>query len=106
MGLLDELGFGLDLSKCAATGLESDLVYVSPRTGRAVSGDAGRPYHAKLFQLPGFLRGEESKGAASDVRDGLQLTGYFLERHVFGPRSVPMPHARVMLQEKLAHRSH
>ncbi len=101
MGLLDELGFGLDLSKCAATGTVADLIYVSPKTGRAVSGEAGRPYHAKLFQLPAFLRGE-NQHAPGDVMEGLRLTGYFLERHVFGPRSIDMPQARQMLQEKLS----
>jgi DNA repair protein RecO (recombination protein O) len=100
LGLLDELGFGLDLSKCAATGDMVDLAYVSPRTGRAVSSGAGKPYHEKLFQLPGFLRGEGLSGQG-DVLEGLKLTGYFLERHVFGPRSVAMPQARSMLQEKL-----
>lgn len=105
MGLLDELGFGLDLSTCAATGVNTDLVYVSPKTGRAVSREAGLPYHQRLFQLPGFLRGEGS-GDDGDVMDGLRLTGYFLERHVFGPRAVDMPQARQMLQEKLGQRTH
>jgi DNA repair protein RecO (recombination protein O) len=100
MGLLDELGFGLDLSKCAATGSLEDLSYVSPRSGRAVSHAAGKPYHDRLFQLPGFLLGGDILGL-NDVEDGLRLTGYFLERHVFGPRSVAMPQARIMLQEKL-----
>ncbi len=100
MGLLDELGFGLDLSKCASTGATSNLTYVSPRSGRAVSGEAGRPYHEKLFQLPGFLRGEAT-GDPHDVLAGMRLTGHFLERHVFEPRSVAMPQARAMLQDRL-----
>lgn len=100
LGLLDELGFGLDLSACAATGQEADLIYVSPKSGRAVSREAGLPYHQRLFLLPAFLRGEEHGGAA-DVMEGLRLTGYFLERHVFGPRAVDMPQSRQMLQEKL-----
>lgn len=105
VGLLEELGFGLDLSKCAATGQDTDLIYVSPRSGRAVSGKAGQPYQARLFALPGFLRGEQSAGQV-EVMQGLRLTGYFLERHVFGPRSVPMPQARQMLQDKLGQRTH
>lgn len=105
MGLLDELGFGLDLSQCAATGSRAELIYVSPKSGRAVSREAGLPYHQKLFQLPGFLRGE-GQGGGSDVMDGLRITGYFLERHVFGPRAVGMPQARQMLQEKLGQRTH
>lgn len=105
MGLLDELGFGLDLSKCAATGDLTELHYVSPRTGRAVSRAAGAPFHEKLFCLPPFLRGETGL-ADHDIGDGLRLTGYFLQRHVFEPRSVEMPRARVMLQEKLVQRPH
>jgi DNA repair protein RecO (recombination protein O) len=101
MGLLDELGFGLDLSKCASTGQVDELVYVSPKTGKAVSRHAGAPYHDRLFGLPDFLMGG---GAASveDVKVGLKLTGYFLERHVFGPRNVVMPQARMMLEQALA----
>ena len=105
LGLLEELGFGLDLSQCAATGSRAELVYVSPKSGRAVSREAGLPYHQRLFQLPGFLRGE-GQGGGDDVMDGLRLTGYFLERHVFGPRAVDMPQARQMLQEKLGQRTH
>jgi DNA repair protein RecO (recombination protein O) len=100
MGLLDELGFGLDLSKCAATGGSDSLVYVSPKTGRAVSKDAGQPYHDRLFGLPAFLMGSLS-ATNDDVRSGMKLTGYFLERHVFGPRNVPMPQARMMLEQAL-----
>jgi DNA repair protein RecO (recombination protein O) len=104
MGLLDELGFGLDLSKCASTGQLEDLHYVSPRTGRAVSREAGQPYVDKLFALPGFLRGG-SEVLAGDVLAGLKLTGYFLERHVFGPRAIAMPRARQWLTESLQERA-
>jgi DNA repair protein RecO (recombination protein O) len=93
LGLLEELGFGLDLARCAATGTQDDLAYVSPRTGRAVSRAAGLPYHNKLLQLPGFLRGELTD-KASEIGSGFRLTGYFLNRHVFEPRGVPMPQAR------------
>jgi DNA repair protein RecO (recombination protein O) len=104
MGLLEELGFGLDLSKCASTGQVNDLYFVSPRTGRAVSREAGLPYIDKLFALPGFLRGE-SEVLAGDVLAGLKLTGYFLERHVFGPRAIAMPQARQWLAEGLTQRA-
>lgn len=104
LGLLEELGFGLDLSKCASTGQVVDLQFVSPRTGRAVSREAGLPYIDKLFALPGFLRGE-SEVLAGDVLAGLTLTGYFLERHVFGPRAIAMPQARQWLVEGLTERS-
>jgi DNA repair protein RecO (recombination protein O) len=103
MGLLDELGFGLDLSRCAATGQAEDLGYVSPKSGRAVSREAGRPYHEKLFQLPAFLNGGEA-GTADDVIEGFKLTGFFLERHVFNPRQVAMPAARDWLCEGLRER--
>lgn len=101
MGLLDELGFGLDLSKCASTGQAEDLIYVSPRTGKAVSRTAGLPYHDRLFRLPDFLNGGTA-ASVQDVRDGLKLTGYFLERHIFGPRNVGIPQARQMLEQALA----
>ncbi len=101
MGLLDELGFGLDTSKCAATGQTHDLCYISPRTGRAVSREAGDAYKDKLFMLPGFLM---AKGSAtpSDVRAGFALTGYFLERHVFEARGLQMPMERQRVIEGLA----
>ena len=105
MGLLDELGFGLDLSRCASTGQVDDLTFVSPRSGRAVSSAAGGPYREKLFQLPAFLNGSEQLSAA-DVLDGFKLTGFFLERHVFGPRQIALPPSRAWLcdglQERLA----
>jgi DNA repair protein RecO (recombination protein O) len=103
LGLLDELGFGLDLSTCAATGQADDLAYVSPRTGRAVSRAAGEPYRAKLFSLPAFLRGPVAF-AAGDILDAMKLTGFFLERHIFSPRQVPLPPARAWLAENLAER--
>ena len=81
LSLLAELGFGLHLDSCAATGTTDDLTYVSPRTGRAVSAEAGAPYRDRLLPLPGFLRGEGEGGAAA-IRDGLRLTGFFLARAV------------------------
>ena len=104
MGLLEELGFGLDLSKCAATGGAENLDYVSPRTGRAVSRAAGLPYHDRLFALPAFLRGG-GELVAGDVLAGLKLTGYFLERHVFTPRALAMPAARQWLADGLVQRA-
>lgn len=107
MGLLDELGFGLDLERCAATGQTNDLVYVSPKTGRAVSRAAGEAYKERLFPLPGFLAGSAGGGAkASEVRAGLQLTGHFLARHVFGPRGIAAPESRIWLLERLARMEH
>ena len=100
MGLLDELGFGLDLSKCASTGATEDLCYVSPRSGKAVSRIAGFAYHERLFELPRFLRGENGMDVG-DISRGLKLTGYFLERDVFGPRNLVLPQARVRMAQAM-----
>jgi len=96
MALLEELGFGLELSCCAATGVTENLTYVSPRSGQAVSAEAGAPYKAKLFRLPGFLRqaGEGQRPTPNDVFDGLALTGYFLDHRVFAPHGKKLPPAR------------
>jgi len=92
--LLAELGFGLDLARCAATGVSDELVFVSPRTGRAVSRGAGQPYADRLFALPAFLApvvGSDPAGppaappAPHEIEAGLALTGYFLDREVFQP---------------------
>ena len=89
LAMLAELGFGLDLENCAATGATSDLVYVSPKSGGAVSRAAGEPWRDRLFRLPTFLRVGEagSNGwSAQDLQDGFRLTGWFLMRHVLEPR--------------------
>jgi DNA repair protein RecO (recombination protein O) len=100
LGLLQELGFGLDLQQCAATGATDDLVYVSPRTGRAVSRTAGEPYKDKLLALPAFLA-QRTMAEMAEVLTGLELTGYFLERHVFWPHNKPLPPARGRFIETL-----
>lgn len=100
-GLLDELGFGLDFSRCAATGSTDDLVYVSPKTGRAVSRAAGEPYRERMLRLPPFLLGAQAGLVEGDVADGLSLTGHFLEQFVFAPLNRPLPPARVWLIERL-----
>ena len=101
-GLLEELGFGLDLTKCASTGAVDDLVWVSPRTGRAVSRAAGEPWADRLLPLPGFLLSSQGGLREGDVRAGFDLTGHFLEQFVFGPLNRPLPPARVWLLDKLA----
>lgn len=101
LGLLQELGFGLDLDKCAATGTTEDLAYVSPRTGRAVSRAAAGPYKEKLLALPGFLSTGGLPFDDGQLRLGLDLTGYFLERHVFWPHNKPLPPARARFMETL-----
>lgn len=100
-GLLEELGFGLDLSKCAATGAVDDLVYVSPRTGRAVSREAGEPYAERLLALPPFLLSSQSRLQPGDVAAGLDLTAHFLEAFIFNPLNRPLPPARIWLVDRL-----
>jgi DNA repair protein RecO (recombination protein O) len=92
--MLSELGFGLDLDRCAATGATDELAYVSPRTGRAVSREAGRPWHDKLLRLPGFLGDAGPAASADDLADGFTMTGFFLTRHVLEPRGLALPDAR------------
>jgi DNA repair protein RecO (recombination protein O) len=104
LGLLDQLGFGLDLGACAVTGERADLVYVSPRTGRAISAAAGAPYKTRLLALPGFLSGGGSAGAA-DIAAGLALTGYFLERHLFAHDAGGIAPARERFLHRMARKS-
>ena len=98
IGLLGALGFGLDLSRCAATGRNDQLAFVSPRSGRAVSLSAAEPYRDRLLPLPGFLVGSGDVTPA-DVLDGLALTGHFLERGLFGQSHQPVPSARTRYVE-------
>jgi DNA repair protein RecO (recombination protein O) len=100
--LLQDLGFGLDLSECAATGTEADLIFVSPRSGRAVSRDAGQPYCDRLLKLPRFLVEEGAVPAPQDVVAGFALTGHFLERDVLSPQGLALPQSRERLVQLLA----
>jgi len=103
LALLEELGFGLDLTACAATGTNDDLIYVSPKSGRAVSASAGEPYHDRLLALPSFLRGR-SQGAVSqsDLAAGFALTGHFLETRILAPHGGTLPEVRGRLTDMLA----
>lgn len=103
LGLLAQLGFGLDLSECAATGRNDQLAYVSPKSGRAVSMAAGEPYKGKLLALPAFLAGGGNGATPGALLDGLRLTGHFLECHVFATMGGTMPAARRRLEERLRH---
>jgi len=92
LGVLTELGYGLDLTECAATGSTEDLIYVSPKSGRAVSKNAGAVYHDKMLRLPGFLRRmdcavDDTASIFSQVCDGLTLSGFFLNKSL-------LPHYR------------
>jgi DNA repair protein RecO (recombination protein O) len=102
LGLLQELGFGLDLTHCAATGTTDDLTHVSPKSGRAVSAGAAQPYKAKLLALPKFLIAADE---APDIDAGLRLTGYFLETHVFHQRELELPAARQRLGDRFRARA-
>jgi DNA repair protein RecO (recombination protein O) len=93
--LLAELGFGLDLERCAATGEAHDLGYVSPKSGRAVSRQAGEPWHDRLLRLPAFLLDDApARPSSDDLTDGFAVTGFFLGRYVFAPRGLRPQEAR------------
>ena len=94
--LLEELGYGLDLTCCAVTGVREGLIAVSPKTGRAVCADVAKPYEGRLFPLPSFLRGPQRNDSLTnqDVHLGLGLTGFFLEKHLLGQT---LPPARIRL---------
>ena len=94
--MLAEFGFGLDLDQCAATGATAELIYVSPKSGRAVSRAAGEPWQDRMLRLPAFLRGEQDAGEpeSAALSDAFALTGFFLERHVFEPRGLAMHDSR------------
>lgn len=91
--LLDELGFGLDLATCAATGAATDLAYVSPKSGRAVGREPGAPWRDRLLPLPRFLadRTANAPPEADEIRDGFRLTGHFLDTRAFEPRGLTLP---------------
>lgn len=99
LALLRDLGYGLDLSQCAATGANDGLAYVSPKSGRAVSLSAGESYRDKLLALPPFLL-QGGEGTRRDIFDGLKLSGYFLDRHVFAPQRTALPAARSRLVDR------
>ncbi len=94
MQMLSELGFGLDLEQCVATGDTADLIYVSPKSGRAVSRGAGAPYADRMLRLPGFFGDVNAVPAAGDLADGFALTGFFLSRHVLEPRGMKLSDER------------
>jgi DNA repair protein RecO (recombination protein O) len=98
--LLAALGFGLDLSRCAVTGEATELAYVSPRTGRAVSRTAGAAYKDKLLPLPGFLW-RDAPASRPEIVAGLVLTGYFLDRHLLQPQGRTLPEARERLADRM-----
>jgi DNA repair protein RecO (recombination protein O) len=103
LGLLAELGYGLDLERCAITGETENLAFVSPRTGRAATFEAGEPFADKLLRLPPFVLNPDAPMEEGDVADALALAGYFLERRVFDHIGQGMPEQRRRLIEALGY---
>ncbi|WP_419729286.1 DNA repair protein RecO [Lichenicola sp.] len=101
MLMLSDLGYGLDLSGCAVCGGTDNLAWVSPRTGRAVSQEGAGAWADRLLRLPPFMLDDADPGCAADWRDGLRLTGHFLERDAFGQRHRPVPQARGRLYDMM-----
>jgi DNA repair protein RecO (recombination protein O) len=98
--VLADLGYGLDLTSCAVTGDTAGLAFVSPKTGRAVTAAAAGVWTSRLLRLPSFLVGG-NEASPADWRDGLRLTGHFLERDAFGHHHRPLPMARRMLYDRI-----
>lgn len=100
LAVLNDLGFGLDLTECAATGRRDRLTFVSPKSGRAVSEEAGRPYAERMLVLPAFLGPQRQETASpEELEAAFRLTGFFLHRHVYDPRGIEMPSAREGFRE-------
>ncbi len=102
LGLLRDLGFGLDLESCAVTGHNENLSHVSPRSGRAVSAAEAEPYRDRLLELPEFLIRGADHVTPRQALAGLRLTGHFLERRVFSPQDREIPEARLRLMDRMA----
>lgn len=102
LGLLAELGFGLTLDRCAATGARDHLIYVSPKSACAVSAEAGGPYKDRMLPLPAFLSDASAAATLADALDGLRTTGYFIETRILHSANADMPEARRRVVELLA----
>lgn len=101
LGLLAELGFGLTLDRCAASGARENLIYVSPRSACAVSAEAGEPYKSKLLPLPAFLRGASSEASPAEAIDALTTTGFFIETRILHLTNKTLPEARLRVLDLL-----
>ena len=102
LAMLDELGFGLDLSSCAATGNNDNLTHISPRSGRAVSASAAEPYLDKLFALPPFFLNAGAEVTASDILAGFEVTGFFLGKRLYASVDDTIPVSRSRMLSLLA----
>lgn len=104
--ILEELGFGLDLAECAVTGRHDALAYVSPKSGRAVSAEAGAPWRDKLLALPAFLQSDAREAAdLAALEDAFRMTAHFFARHVYEPRGIGVPESRAAFMAALRRRS-
>ncbi|MDZ7628485.1 MAG: DNA repair protein RecO [Parvularculaceae bacterium] len=101
IGLLAELGFGLTLDACAATGARENLIYVSPKSACAVSAESGEPYKDRMLPLPAFLRDASADATLTDAINGLRTTGHFIETRILHAANQEMPEARRRLAEAL-----
>jgi DNA repair protein RecO (recombination protein O) len=101
LGLLAELGFGLSLDRCAATGATENLIYVSPRSANAVSAEAGAPYKDKMLPLPAFFKNADAAANLDDAINGLETTGFFLETRILHLSDKQLPEARRRIIELL-----
>lgn len=100
IALLKELGFGLDFTRCAAGGDATTLMYISPKSGCAVSAEKGEPYKDRLLPLPEFLKPERGEASDEEILKALQMTGHFLEHWVFTHHTQGVPEARLRFQER------
>ncbi|MGH6706862.1 MAG: DNA repair protein RecO [Sphingomicrobium sp.] len=98
--MLAELGFGLDLERCAVSGDDEDLIAVSPRSGRAVSAAEAEPYLGKLLILPRFVS-EGGSGSWEEILEGLALSGHFLMRDVITDRLSSVAEGRARLVDRM-----
>jgi hypothetical protein len=102
LALLREMGYGIELTKCAGGGDPETLEWVSPKSGHAVSRAAGAPYKEKLLPLPAFLKPEKGEASDEEILKGLRLTGYFLEHRAFAHHSRGVPEERLRFEERFA----
>ncbi len=102
IGFLQQMGYGLDLSKCAVSGTTEDLRYISPKTGRAVCEQVGLPYKGKLFDIPPFIYGDFTKDITPQhIFGGLKITEYFLKKHIYNVHNLPFPEAQKILTDRV-----
>ena len=107
IALLSELGFRLELTHCVVTGQTNDLIYVSPRSGRAVSAAAGQPYTHLLLPLPQFLVQDTHPSSVNnhDMKNGLELGAYFLNKYIMNTHAISLPATRIRLYDMVSKHS-